>query len=73
MIDGIRGNFSNMYPGDKGNCEGCRKELGTQAHVVCCAEFADIREGLDMSKDSDMVKIFKGVLERRKENENGMY
>ena len=53
MIDGIRGNFSNMYPGDKGNCEGCGKELETQSHAVDCTEFADIIEG-------DMV--FKGSL-----------
>ena len=71
VIDGIRGNFRNMYPGNKGNCEGCGKELETQAHVVDCAEFADFREGLDMSKESDMVKFFKGVLERRRENESG--
>ena len=71
MLDGIRRNFRNMYLGDKGNCEGCGKELETQAHVVDCAELADIREGLDMSKDSDMVKFFKGVLERRRENKCG--
>ena len=69
MIEGIRGNFKNMYPGDKGNCEGCGKVLETQAHVVVCEEFSDIREGLDMSKDRDMVKYFKGVLERRRDNE----
>ena len=71
MIDGIRGNFRNMYPGNKGNFKGCGKVLETQAHVVDCAEFSDIREGLDMTKDSDMVKFFKGVLERRRENESG--
>ena len=56
---------------EPGNCEGCRKVLKTQAHMMDCAEFSDIREGLDMSKDSDMVKFFKGVLERRRENESG--
>ena len=47
MIDGIRGNFRNMYPGDKGNCEGCGKVLETQAHVVDCAEFSDINKLLN--------------------------
>ena len=70
MIDGIRGNFRNMYPGNKGNCEGCGKVLETQAHVVDCAEFSDIREGLDMSKDRNMVK-FKRIKEKESWKDKG--
>ena len=59
MIDGIKGNFKNMYKGDKGNFEGCGNTSS------CGGRYRK----LDMSEDSDMVKFFKGVLERRRENE----
>ena len=35
-----------------------------------CSEFFDLREGLDLGKDSDLVRYFKSVLERRTENED---
>jgi hypothetical protein len=38
--------------------------------VVECSEFLDLWEGLDLGKDSDLVRYFKSVLDRRKENED---
>ena len=69
MLKGFQGNFENRYLGENIKCEGCNQELDTQGHVVDCEEYADIKEGLDLTKDSDLVQIFKNVLKRRAENE----
>ena len=69
MLEGFKGNFKNWYLGENIKCEGCNQELDTQGHVVDCEEYADIKEGLDLTKDSDLVQFFKNVLKRRAENE----
>ena len=69
MLEGFKGNFKNQYLDEKANCEGCNQVLDTQGHVVECEEYADIKDGLDLSKDSDLVLFFKNVLKRRAENE----
>jgi hypothetical protein len=50
MIEGIRGNFNNLYKGDKGKCGGCGTVQDTQAHVVECSEFLDLREVPDLGR-----------------------
>ena len=40
-------------------------EVDTQAHAMMCTAYADLRDGKDMSNDSDLVNFFRRVLERR--------
>ena len=69
MLEGFKGNFKNRYLDEKADCESCNQVLDTQGHVVECEEYADIKNGLNLSKDSDLVLYFKNVLKRRAENE----
>ena len=38
-----------------------------QSHSMECAAYEDLREGLDMEKDQDLVTFFKKVMDRRSE------
>ena len=42
-------------------------EMGYQAHSTECPAYDDLREGLDMKEDQDLVTFFKKVMERRSE------
>jgi hypothetical protein len=69
MLEGSKGNFRNHYLGGKANCEGWNQVLDTQSHVVECDDYANINEGIGLSKDSDLVLFFANVLKRREESE----
>ena len=59
ILEGFTRNFKNCYLGEQANCEGCNQVLDTQGHVVECDEYADIEDGLDLSKDSDLFLCVK--------------
>ena len=40
-------------------------QLDTQQHITTCPGYADLREGLDLQTDRDLVKYFRQVIERR--------
>ena len=65
LVEGFKGNFKNMYKHASLSCEGCGMEVDTQAHAMMCTAYADLRDGKDMSNDSDLVNFFRRVLERR--------
>ena len=65
LVEGIKGNFKNLYRGNDLRCQGCRQEVDTQSHVLQCMEYEDLREDMDMKKDDDMIKYFRKVLNRR--------
>ena len=65
LVEGIKGNFKNLYRGNDLRCQGCRQEVDTQSHVLQCMEYEDLREDMDMKKDDDMIKYFRKVLKRR--------
>ena len=44
-------------------------EKDTQTHAVICGAYADLRRGLDLSDDGDLVKFFRSVMERRDEDD----
>ena len=50
-------------------CESCKKEKDTQTHAVSCGAYADLRRGLDLSDDGDLVKFFRSKIVRRDEDE----
>jgi hypothetical protein len=67
MVEGFRGSFQNMYENTSLNCEGCGLVVDYQAHSMECPAYDDLREGLDMDKDLDLVTFFRKVMDRRNE------
>ena len=46
-------------------CKHCKKEvLMDQAHCMVCPAWEDIRQELDMTNMLDLVKFFKGMLDK---------
>ena len=69
MVEGFRGSFQNMHKNTSLNCVGCGLEVDYQAHSMECPSYDDLREGLDMDKDQDLVTFFRKVMDRRSEEE----
>ena len=66
MVD-LKANFKNKPAFRKYGwiCEGCQKEVETNAHVMSCETYTLIREGKDLKKDKDLVDFFREVLKLR--------
>ena len=64
---GLRGSFQNMYENTSLNCVKCGLAVDYQAHFMECPSYEDLREGLDMDKDLDLVTFFRKVMDRRNE------
>jgi hypothetical protein len=69
MVEGFRGSFQNMHRNTSLDCVGCGREVDYQAHSMECPAYDDLREGLDMEKDQDLVTYFRKVMDRRSEEE----
>jgi hypothetical protein len=69
MVEGFRGSFKNMYRNTNLDCVGCGMEVDYQSHSMECPAYNDLRVGLDMKKDQDLVAFFRMVMERRSEEE----
>ena len=65
MVEGFRANYKNRYNGMSLNCPGCQETYDSQSHAMVCTAYEDLRDGLDMAKDLDLVQFFKRVMERR--------
>ena len=46
------------------------RKIDSQEHLIICSSYADLREGLDLETDRDLVTYFKLVIERRLRNED---
>ena len=71
MLKDIPGNFKNKFRKKGGGemdglvCTHCQEEvLMDQAHCMVCPAWEDIRQGLDMTNMLDLVKFFKGMLDK---------
>ena len=75
MVPDIPGNFSSKYKkqGEQGLvCTYCQEgEIMSQSHCLECPAWEDLREGLELSKISDMVKFFRNLLKERAKLEAG--
>ena len=75
MVPDIPGNFSSKYKkqGEQGLvCAYCQEgEIMSQSHCLECPAWEDLREGLELSKISDMVKFFRNLLKERAKLEAG--
>ena len=71
MVPDIPGNFKNRYK-VKGStidglvCDQCQDgEMFTQSHCLTCPAWSDLREGLELTKISDLVSFFRKLLVER--------
>ena len=46
-------------------CESCCSRIETQEHVLVCPAYAELREGLDVNNDNDLVSYFEKVMKIR--------
>ena len=69
MVEGFRGSFKAMFRNTNLDCVGCGIEVDYQAHSMECPAYVDLKDGLDMEKDQDLVTFFRLVMERRSEIE----
>ena len=69
----IRSNTTNVKMNRKSDpkhaaqlwkCSGCGN-LDTQSHIMWCPSFAPLREGLDVSNDTDVIHYFQEVFKLR--------
>ena len=68
LVEGFRANFKNMYERNNLECQGCGGAMDDQTHAMQCSAYTDLREGLDMEKDVDLVLYFRRVMESRMED-----
>ena len=43
----------------------CDQEVDDQAHAILCPAYDDLREGMDMHCDRDLVEYFRRIMKRR--------
>ena len=71
MVKEIPGNFKNKYRVKGTDTEGlicseCQEQaVMTQSHCLTCPAWSEIRNGLDLSKVSDLVVFFRKLLVER--------
>ena len=68
LVEGFRANFKNKYERNNLECQGCGGAMDDQTHAMHCSAYTDLREGLDMEKDVDLVLYFRKVMESRMED-----
>ena len=71
----IRTNMLELIGNMKGGhidirCRACKKSGSKedQSHVQNCQEYQDLKEGLDMFRDFDLIKFFRNVIIRMTQN-----
>ena len=52
------------YAANLWKCAQCGN-LDTQSHIMCCPSLAPLREGLDVSNDTDVIHYFQEVFKIR--------
>ena len=65
LVEGFKGNFKNLYKNTNLNCVGCGQEVDDQTHATQCPAYDDLREGLNLQQDRDLVAFFRKVMQRR--------
>ena len=67
LVDWFKGNFKNRYKDSPTNCKGCDQEVDDidQAHAILCPAYDDLREGMDLHCDRDLVEYFRRIMKRR--------
>ena len=61
----VKENFKNLHKNRANGllCESCEnKEVESQIHVLSCTAYTELREGLNLTKQEDIVKYYREVL-----------
>ena len=60
----LKANMKGSYKDGDYSCLGCgdKASVEDQSHVIRCPAYSDIRQGLDMEVDTDLVKYFRQVM-----------
>ena len=62
----LKDNMKGKYKRSILECIACdSKEVESQTHVMCCSGYSDIRTGLDLPKDRDLIAYFTQVMKIR--------
>ena len=66
MVD-VKWNYQNdaRYKAELWSCDGCKRTIETQSHVMQCPAYTNLRVGMSLKNDKDIVEYFKRVLEIR--------
>ena len=68
MTPTIQMNFRSdpAFKANKWSCLGCNnRNLDTQAHVLLCEGYADLRDNKNFDNDKDLVDYLAAVIRRR--------
>ena len=67
MVSHIQMNFKSdqRYTKNMWLCPGCNTNLDTQSHVMQCEGYSNLRSGLDVNKDVDLIKFFHSIISLR--------
>ena len=68
----VKENFKNMYKNRRNgiNCESCNnQEVESQSHVLVCLAYDKLRNGLDLTKQNDLIIYYREVLAYRDRKE----
>ena len=64
----VKENFKNMYKNRRNelSCDSCQgKEVESQSHVLLCSAYDKFRDGLDLTKQDDLILYYREVLAYR--------
>ena len=64
----VKENFKNMYKNRRNglSCDSCQgKEVESQSHVLLCPAYDKFRDGLDLTKQDDLILYYREVLAYR--------
>ena len=63
----LKANFKNnpRYKKDGWKCDGCEMEVESDAHVIKCVAYEQVRDGKDLNCDKDLVQYYKEVMKIR--------
>ena len=67
MFEGAKFNFKNTkdYQESSWLCDSCESAISTNSHVLWCEAYRELREGLNIESDADLVKYLSKVMEIR--------
>ena len=66
----VKNNFRGGRTTQSLVCEACDLSIETQDHILFCQAYSDLREGIDLHRDLDLVNYVRQVLVRRDNKKN---
>ena len=67
----VKNNYRGQYKKTNLLCEGCKVSIETQDHVLYCPYYSDLRQGIDLSCDKDLVNYYREVMNIRDKLKKG--